>query len=188
MSTVWENVSSMLASGGNSSAPGSRGAVLATHELFVAAAASADWTSPALIRSCGVVKRWTALFVGSSDSPENERKVDLIRMLTARSVGQSATGSKRAIDVVTHRTEPATCGVISNGLRCSGSWPEAQSEPRAMTACVNVTVIACLPLRKSVGAAPPPWRTAAESVDGVNAAMPKRGCAGSVVASASSAW
>mmetsp|Transcript_32217 Transcript_32217/g.103394 ORF Transcript_32217/g.103394 Transcript_32217/m.103394 type:complete len:303 (+) Transcript_32217:868-1776(+) len=165
-STACEKCSSTLASGGSSSAPGAAGSSRGDHEPLVAAAAAAEETSPARMVRPGVVKRR-----GKPSAATRRPSYDVSPGLTpterCRSVGQRSSGSKRAIEVVAQRTDPATGGERRNGFSDSGSWPGPQSDPSAMTACVKVIVSGCTPKSLTVGVVAP---TAADEAEGVNAA------------------
>mmetsp|Transcript_11851 Transcript_11851/g.35534 ORF Transcript_11851/g.35534 Transcript_11851/m.35534 type:complete len:298 (-) Transcript_11851:23-916(-) len=165
-STACEKCSSTLASGGSSSAPGAAGSSRGDHEPLVAAAAAAEETSPARMVRPGVVKRR-----GKPSAATRRPSYDVSPGLTpterCRSVGQRSSGSKRAIEVVTQRTDPATGGERRNGFSDSGSWPGPQSDPSAMTACVKVIVSGCTPKSLTVGVVAP---TAADEAEGVNEA------------------
>ena len=185
-STACEKCSSTLASGGSSSAPGAAGSSRGDHEPLVAAAAAAEETSPARMVRPGVVKRR-----GKPSAATRRPSYDVSPGLTpterCRSVGQRSSGSKRAIEVVTQRTDPATGGERRNGFSDSGSWPGPQSDPSAMTACVKVIVSGCTPKSLTVGVVAP---TAADEAEGVNAAtrMLSAGVARATMASMRRVW
>ena len=64
------------------------------------------------------------------------------RSVTLSEGGKSSSGSKRAIEVVTHRSFPGMGGSSSNGTSAAGSGPAPKSSPRAIMAREKVAVSA----------------------------------------------